>query len=235
MAGKKAFSYRCPQRSICSCLIHIPLYENYDENYELNNSQALGVNYRNSHSEECISKINSEEHKKCYYEVQSYSSNVQILEDYIRKFSLLEPKTLKAEMLKEKQRFTHNQILATIQQIRNELFPRDKDKVFSSVYCTYNLFRCHIKLPSFGKNSSNIFQECVSLANNPMLKQLSSASQWFLDGTFKIAPKGFKQILNIIVYRIYHYSSQLATFFFRIRLKNSVELIYQLSSKLLEL
>jgi len=33
-----------------------------------------------------------------------------------------------------------------------------------------------------------------------MLKQLSSCLQWFLDATFKVAPQGYKQIFNIIVY-----------------------------------
>ena len=96
LAGKKVFFYRCSQRRICSCLIHIPLDENYDENYELKNSRALGVNYRNSHLEECISKINSEKlTRNAATEVQSHSSNVQILEDYIRKiFSFFSQCTL---------------------------------------------------------------------------------------------------------------------------------------------
>ena len=63
-------------------------------------------------------------------------------------------------------------------------------------------FRAYIKLPGFSNKKSNTIKchEIVILTNNPLLVQLSSNSQWFLDATFKIAPKDFSQVLNIIVY-----------------------------------
>ena len=33
-----------------------------------------------------------------------------------------------------------------------------------------------------------------------MLKQLSISPQWFIDATFKVAPKGYYQLLNFIIY-----------------------------------
>ena len=33
-----------------------------------------------------------------------------------------------------------------------------------------------------------------------MLKQINTCPQWFIDATFQITPKGFQQVLNIVVY-----------------------------------
>ena len=37
-----------------------------------------------------------------------------------------------------------------------------------------------------------------------MLYQLEQAKQWFIDGTFSVAPVGFQQLLTIIVYSPLH-------------------------------
>jgi len=160
LTGKKAFSYRCSNRSICSGLIHVPLEQNYDENLELINSKTHIVSEISSHSDKCLEKKRKEaEDQNNPVEIQTYACDVKVLESYVKKFPLAEPKSVKAEMLKINQKFTNGQILSIIQQVRNEMFPRDRDKVFSSVFCaaldssenTYNLFKCHVKLPFFGK------------------------------------------------------------------------------------
>jgi len=143
-------------------------------------------------------------------EVELFESDVSVLKEYVRDHPLEEPKQIRAEMAKLRQNFTRNQIVNVIQDIRKELFPRDKEKVFTPTYCAaidskeqcFNLFKGYTRLPylSFRGEGANSLQEFVILANNPMLQNLSKCSQWFVDATFKIAPKGFKQILNIIVY-----------------------------------
>ena len=89
------------------------------------------------------------------------------------------------------------------------MFPRDEEKVFTSFYCqaldsddhALNLFRGHIKISNLSKGVTTAHaQEAIILTNKPKLKQMSSSTQWYLDATFKIAPKGFLQILNILVY-----------------------------------
>jgi len=199
LKGKKAFSYRCSNRSICSSIIHIPLESNYNENYELQDNNVKDTTFINQHSDRCEEKMNKKNQDTNSLPVEAYSSDVSVLEAYIKSFPLLEPKTVKAEMLSKKQKFTNSQILTKIQQIRNELFPRDKEKVFSPVYCcaldssenSYNLFRCHSKLPIYSNKATknSLFQEFVIFANKPMLKQLSCASQWFIDGTFRLPLK----------------------------------------------
>ena len=104
-------------------------------------------------------------------------------------------------------------MIKKIQDVRNELFPKEPFITFTPQYCAaldtnspeYNLYKLYLDttyIPTKINNHNNQFptQEIVILANNTMLKQLSASSQWFVDGTFKIAPKSFYQILNIIVY-----------------------------------
>ena len=144
-------------------------------------------------------------------EVDVYGSNFNVLESFIRENPLLEPRTVYAEMLKKYQRFKKKDVNKLIQQIRGEIFPKDSEKILNAYYCqatdtsdpNYNLFRAHIKLPYFTTDTTNVSiknQEFIILANKTMLKQLSLSSQWFIDGTFKVAPKGYTQILNILVY-----------------------------------
>ena len=70
------------------------------------------------------------------------------------------------------------------QIIRNEIFPRD-EKIFSTYFCIA-LAKDKKTLPA---------QEIIILTNNPMLKQLSSSLQWYIDATFQIEPKEVRQIL----------------------------------------
>jgi len=141
-----------------------------------------------------------------------YNSDFHVLEKFIRENPLLEPRTIYSEMLKKYQKLKKKDICKLIQLIRRDLFPKDNDKILYAYFCqaqdspgpNYNLFRAHIKIPYFlnGKitNASIKNQEFIILANKTMLKQLSVSSQWFIDATFKVAPKGFQQILNIVVY-----------------------------------
>ena len=142
-----------------------------------------------------------------------YNSNLQVLEIFIRKNPLLEPKTVRAELLKMKQKFTKLEIIKKIQDVRNELFPKENLATFTPLFCSaidsnlpeYNLFKLYLNTPYIPKttnlNNQQIqTQQIVILANNTMLKQLSGTSQWFIDATFKVAPKNFLQILDIVVY-----------------------------------
>jgi len=142
--------------------------------------------------------------------VSQVGSDLNILEKFVRLHPLLEPKIVKAEMIKQNQTFKKYQIVKIIQEVRNEIFPRDEEKVFTTHYCQasdtqdqgLNLFRGHIKISFLSSVTMKISppQEAIILTNKTMLKQMASSFQWFLDATFKVAPRGFQQILNIIVY-----------------------------------
>jgi len=213
LVGKQTFCYRCIDRVHCKAIIQIPFRKNFDqETLELidsNNVQEIKI--ISDHSETCFQLLKEQEKDdQGPIMIDQVKSDIKVLERFIRKNPLLEPKIIKAEMLKQNQAFKNLQIIKTLQEIRNEIFPRDEEKVFTTFYCTaldsdehgLNLFRGHIKIPNLtNKNvTTKGPQEAIILTNKPMLKQLSYSSQWHLDATFKIAPKGFLQILNMIVY-----------------------------------
>lgn len=210
LIGSECFSYRCNHRSICKCLVNIPINGNFNSFLEINESIA-NYAFINEHSEACKTLNEANDRSKdSLIQVEKFESNFSVLRAFVEQNPLFEPRIIKVEMLKKQQKFKLIQIAKVVQEIRNELFVRDPDKVFSSVYCkaldsdqnAFNLFKSHVKIPYFPKNKNILCatQEFVILANNPMLKHLSAAKQWFLDATFKVAPQNFKQILNIIIY-----------------------------------
>jgi len=210
LSGSKAFSYRCTNRNRWKCLLTIPLNENFDESRELKAAVIKGFTLMN-HSEECLNKVHQENYNMAEeVEIGQLKSEIEVLEKFVQQNPLLEPKLVRVEMLKQQQKFKLWQIIKVIQEIRNQVFPRDSKKVFSTLYCKaldsedpiFNLFRGYMSIPFFNSEESclNIYQEFVILCNNPMMMKLAASKQWFIDGTFKVAPQGFKQILNIIVY-----------------------------------
>jgi len=211
--GKKTFSYRCVNRHpLCSRYIYIP-NSNFDSNMELKNENEVnGMTFSCEHSSKCLElyKKTMAEEAAPAQSVHCLQSDVKVLQDFIYENPLLEPKTIQSEMIAKGQKFKKYEIIKTIQEIRNELFPRDDEVVFSQAFCIaedssdpiYNLFQMQGKIPDTGKKKKNspISQKFVILANKTMLKQLSISPQWFIDATFKVAPKGYYQLLNFIIY-----------------------------------
>jgi len=132
LEGAKAFSYRCSNRMLCQCLIQIPVAENYDEDFELKTQNIKGLKYINSHTNLCQRKYEeSSQLEVREVQVESYKSDSRVLREYIEHFPLQEPKIVQSEMLKQKQRFKKRQIIQMIQDVRNSLFPRDLEMVFT--------------------------------------------------------------------------------------------------------
>lgn len=211
LSGKQSLSYRCINRNLCNACIHVPL-TNYDQYLKLiNPSQVNSITFLKEHSRECdLLSQNQKNIANASFEVELFERNINVLQKYVRDHPLEEPKQVRAEMIKLKQNFSRDQIVRVIQDVRNELFPRDKEKVFTPTYCAaldskeqcYNMFKAYVRVPYFQTRGQCLasMQEFVILVNNPMLKNLSNCNQWFIDATFKVAPKGFKQILNILVF-----------------------------------
>ena len=211
--GKKTLSYRCTNRHpICKTYVYIP-ESNFDSKMELKNPEkVVGLTFSCDHSSKCLElyqKIIIEEEAPPQA-VNCLQSDFKVLQNFIYQNPLLEPKTIQSEMIMKGQKFKKYQIVKTIQEVRSELFPRDDEVVFSQAFCCaedstdpiYNLYQMQGKVPYIGKKKKNapVSQKFVILANKTMLKQLSISSQWFLDATFKVAPKGYYQMLNFIVY-----------------------------------
>jgi len=103
-------------------------------------------------------------------------------------------KKLKASYTKIK-RFLYN--------IRQELFPSDKEMVLSKPYSsTRGELGGGFNLVRYRGTSTNEKEETseVIIFSSPCLLKLLSYPNWFVDGTFKIAANGYRQLLIIIVH-----------------------------------
>ena len=110
-------------------------------------------------------------------------------------------------MRAKRKEFTLLTIKNAKKEILDELFPRDKKLAFSLHNCVClqatdnykdNLFRFEAKIPRFSKGYFQL-QEQYIFANYLLLKQLETSKQWFIDGTFSVAPSGFQQLITIVV------------------------------------
>ena len=90
------------------------------------------LKYINSHTNLCQRKYEeSSQLEVREVQVESYKSDSRVLREYIEHFPLQGPKIVQSEMLKQKQRFKKRQIIQMIQDVRNSLFPRDLEMVFT--------------------------------------------------------------------------------------------------------
>lgn len=104
------------------------------------------------------------------------------------------------------------QIKNWITEIRAEIFPPLIEQALSDEYCITKgiekspFFQSISKLRLFNpkKNTSRL-EEFVILGSKWMLSQLKS-SYWYIDGSFKIVPQDYYQILTILVSSDYHQS-----------------------------
>jgi len=221
----KAFSYRCVNHYTHSCkfLLTIPLTAgNYDpETWKFISANGAFQASKEGHSIACSNyykenKSTLSSSQPNTLEIQQgceWGSDVAVLKDYIRKNLTLIPSTIQIEMKKIKQNFNISQIKNAKREIWDEIFPKDALIAFNPSNCKIleaqdsyedNLYRFYGRfLPEKRKDKhSELFeqQEYYIFATRLMLFHLSQAHQWFIDGTFDVAPSGFKQLLIIMVY-----------------------------------
>ena len=67
--------------------------------------------------------------------IELYDSDINVLEQFIRDNPLLEPKTVRAELLKKRQKFKKQQVIKKIQEVRSEIFSKDPLLTFTPKYC----------------------------------------------------------------------------------------------------
>jgi len=208
LSTMKGFSYRCINRNICNVLINVPLEGNFDVQNEFLSESLQNHITINTHTDDCTKKQNSKmasiNLNNC---IIPFESDEGILTEFVLKNPLMQPQMIKVALLQQNKKYKLIEIIKVVQKVRNQLFPKDTDQVFSTIFCKandsedpiFNLFRGTIKIPLITKKTTGN-QEIVILANLPMLLKMSSENHWFIDATFKVAPHGFKQILNIRVF-----------------------------------
>jgi len=131
-------------------LLHIPLKDNYNEALELIDiNRVVGFSTIHQHSQICNEKyqIKTETDANAMA-LELHDSDINILEQFIRDNPLLKPKTVRAELLKKRQKFKKQQVIKKIQEVRSEIFSKDPLLTFTPKYCAldnnlveYNLFK----------------------------------------------------------------------------------------------
>jgi len=189
-------------------------------------------------SELALSKNNEKMINFC-----EWGSDLSVLKAYIKMNLTQGPTTIRTNLRKFKQNYTLRLVKDTKKEILNEIFPKDKNIAFHPSNCLVkeyediredNLFKLYSQIPlqnpSYAKEISGSFQEFYIFSSNLMLYQLEQAKQWFIDGTFSVAPVGFQQLLTIIVYLPLHNVFYSAAY---ILLTNKSGMIYNYAFKAL--
>ena len=102
-----------------------------------------------------------------------------------------------------------DKVYRIITKLRNNNYPKDEDYLsqINNIRITYdekipnskNLFFCHINF-KFINPEKNRFEQYIIFTSILNLKFLTKATNIFIDATFKVAPKSFYQLLNILVH-----------------------------------
>ena len=224
MKKQNAFSYHCIKISKfkCSYLLTIPIEGNYDP-VTFKCTNILGAFQASSlgHSEQCKKNVaNAKQINQSLLcpiiqpvSFAEWNSDITFLEEYIRNNLKLMPSTIETKMREYKQKFSLTVIKNMKRKVLEECYPKETKIAFHPSNCKTlgcegtnqdNLFRKYgqFALSPLKKQPSNevIQSEYYIFATRLMLYQLSISEQWFLDGTFNIAPSGFNQVLTIIVH-----------------------------------
>ena len=113
------------------------------------------------------------------------------------------PSQIKSELCKLGYQTNQKEIENELYKIQAEKYPRESFIAFSPQNCkspdsAHNIFRGYLKWSAVSEKQA--FSEIVVLANQFQLARLSEHSEWYLDGTFWCAPKGFYQLVNFLVF-----------------------------------
>ena len=160
----------------------------------------------------CLTDKSQEESSKSEISSQEIIVNEEIDDDnkikaYIRENPLKGPLLIKDWCKSKKIKATYYKIKNILYDIRQELFPPDKEIALGRPFCVTRgglgegFHFCRFR-GSFVDNKEGE-NEVIIFSSPCMLKLLNSAN-WYIDGTFKIAARGFRQLLIIIIYHPVH-------------------------------
>lgn len=224
-----SFSYRCQnhRRFVCSYLLTVPIFGNFNpETWECERLIGAFQASTSGHSELCKRSgkiqgqmsqpagLNDNNSNDSMQRVIEWNSDIEFLRNFIRSHPSFGPKSLKSKMEAFKQKFSLRVVKDTKKEVLEEIFPKDRKIAFCPSNClclnyedSYEdtLYRYSGQLLSVPKTKikqdiNQGLQEFHIFANYTMLYQLERSKQWFIDGTFSIAPIGFQQLLIIVVY-----------------------------------
>jgi len=123
--------------------------------------------------------------------------------EYIKANPLKGVLSIKEWCKSNKLKATHHKLKSMLYNIRQELFPLDKEMVLSKPFClTKGNFGGGInfcRFKGYVRDSKDNNNE-VMIFSSPCLLKILKNDCWFVDATFKVAAKGYRQLLIVIVY-----------------------------------
>jgi len=135
--------------------------------------------------------------KKLESTVQTLKKDKEFVKSFIRENDLMFPSQIKSELCKLGYQTNQKEIENELYKIQAEKYPRESFIAFSPQNCKssdseHNIFRGYFKWPAVSEKQA--FSEIVVLTSQFQLARLSEHSEWYLDGTFWCALKGFYQL-----------------------------------------
>ena len=208
---KNDFTYRCKHRRKCNLVIKIEKEEMYkyieDQNYKVKyiitstqKYHACNKNENNINEEEPNNSQNFINKKKDLIQSLIYTNIEKPLS-----FHCINLQTNNIYLKK-------NQIKWILQKIRENKFPSDIKYLndISKIRITYdkeinltNLPFCYKNVNILNKEKNNKLEKYSIFTSIFQIKLITKCKQIFIDGTFKISPVGYYQVLdsdNIIFY-----------------------------------
>ena len=201
---KDLFTYLCKNFK-CRVPININL-ENLKKLSDKNNNENIDYIANKEHKCKSENNVKTIGPEKCTTEEQMIREARKII-----KANPLESLTYHKNKLEEYNIFfTDARINHLIYDIRNEIYPADEEilKNINQITITYddklpnskNLPFCPVYNKFINHCKKNRLESFIIITSFFLLKFLMNISHLFIDATFKIAPKNYYQILNIIGY-----------------------------------
>ena len=202
-SDENKFTYRCKEFS-CPILITIDSL-NLNKIINPNNKEDIEYIIKNIHKCDKKDEVQLENAEKCNSEEELINKAIGII-----KLNPLEALTYqKAKLESEKIFLNDEKIKRLLYQIRNDLYIKDEEilKYINHITITFDRKVTNAKnipfVPVYNKfintSKGNREESFIIVTSCFNLNFFSKASHIFFDATFKVAPKNFYQILNILV------------------------------------
>ena len=202
-SDENKFSYRC-KKFICRIPITIDRL-NLNKITNPNNKEEIKYIIKKNHKCDKKDEVKIENPEKCSSEEDLINKAIDII-----KLNPLEALTYqKAKLESEKIFLNDEKIKRLMYQIRNDLYIKDEEilKYINHITITFDSKVTNAKnipfVPVYNKfintSKGNRQESFIIVTSYFNLNFFSKASHIFFDATFKVAPKNFYQILNILV------------------------------------
>jgi len=181
---------------------------------ELDEESIRFYNFPHKQSCEPIPELKPQNADK-QIQISSLTQNLTFLEDLVQSDPLKTPKFYRAECLKNHIDISLAKIKNSLAIIRKDLFPKEPEIIFSMENCqtldedsikSTPFLQCRFSyideskkpIKKHGKFLKPKNEEIIIFASKFFVKILADAQSWYVDATFKVAPKNYYQLLIIL-------------------------------------